>query len=137
LDERMAAFGTEVAVRSGADKWTALEQAGHLADLEPLWLGRVEDLCNGLAELRAADLENRATWEADHNLRPLAEVVLEFRTRRVALIKRLESMTVDELLRSATHPRLLQPMTTVDLCFFVAEHDDHHLATLTAMLDQR
>ena len=24
-------------------------------------------------------------------------------------------------------------MTVVDLCFFVAEHDDHHLATITVL----
>jgi hypothetical protein len=34
---------------------------------------------------------------------------------------------------TAHHPRLEQPMTVVDLCFFVAEHDDHHLAAITSL----
>ena len=134
LAERMGQFGAEQATHRVADKWSALEHAGHLSDLEPLWSGRVDDLCEGQGDLRAADLENRATWDADHNARTVQDVVLEFRERRAALIRRLEAMTVADLVRSATHPRLLQPMTAMDLCFFVAEHDDHHLAAITALL---
>ena len=39
-------------------------------------------------------------------------------------------MSPAELARTALHPRLRQPMSVVDLCFFVAEHDDHHLRTI-------
>lgn len=42
-------------------------------------------------------------------------------------------MSAQELMRTAAHPRLGQPMSVVDLCFFVAEHDDHHLATITEL----
>jgi hypothetical protein len=31
------------------------------------------------------------------------------------------------------HPRLGTPMRLVDMMFFVAEHDDHHLATITEL----
>jgi hypothetical protein len=31
------------------------------------------------------------------------------------------------------HPRLQQPMRVVDMAFFVAEHDDHHLARMTQL----
>jgi hypothetical protein len=34
---------------------------------------------------------------------------------------------------SAVHPRLQQPMRLVDMLYFVAEHDDHHLARMTAL----
>ena len=36
----------------------------------------------------------------------------------------------------AMHPRLEQPMTPTDLIFFVAEHDDHHLITITELIRQ-
>ena len=39
-------------------------------------------------------------------------------------------MSPAELARTSLHPRLRQPMSVVDLCFFVAEHDDHHLRTI-------
>jgi hypothetical protein len=40
-------------------KWSVKEEIGHLSDLEPLWLGRLDDLINGLVELRTADLTNQ------------------------------------------------------------------------------
>ncbi len=36
-------------------------------------------------------------------------------------------MEVDD---AVVHPRLKQPMSMVDLFFFIAEHDDHHLARI-------
>ena len=45
-------------------------------------------------------------------------------------VQRMRRMTPEQLSRVALHPRLQQPMSVVDLCFFVAEHDDHHLATI-------
>jgi uncharacterized damage-inducible protein DinB len=40
------------------------------------------------------------------------------------------------LARTAFHPRLRQLMTVADLLFFVAEHDDHHLASITQLIRQ-
>ena len=34
---------------------------------------------------------------------------------------------------SAIHPRLQQPMRLVDMLYFTAEHDDHHLAQMTEL----
>jgi len=107
---------------------------GHLADLEPLWLGRVEDLAEGQKELRPADLENTATWAANHNEAPTLSVLERFRDWRAKLVDRLESLDESELKATALHPRLRQPMTVVDLCLFVAEHDDHHLATVSWLI---
>jgi uncharacterized damage-inducible protein DinB len=82
---------------------------------------------------RPADLENRATWDAGHNARRLEEIVSEFRDERGRLVDKLSALTQAQLAMTSLHPRLEQPMTVVDLCFFVAEHDDHHLATITAL----
>ena len=35
------------------------------------------------------------------------------------------------------HPRLGTPMRLIDLAFFVAEHDDHHLAQITHLANLR
>jgi uncharacterized damage-inducible protein DinB len=133
LEERTSGLMAKVITRRPGEAWSIAEHAGHLADLEPLWLGRVDDLLAGEERLRPADLQNRATWEANHNARPLAEILAEFRRRRASLIERLEGLSETELRASALHPRLEQPMTIVDLCFFVAEHDDHHLTTIRAL----
>ena len=36
--------------------------------------------------------------------------------------------------RGASHPRLATPMRLLDIAFFVAAHDDHHLARITEIL---
>jgi uncharacterized damage-inducible protein DinB len=130
LEEITRARSREILVRKETEKWSAQEHAGHLLDLEPLWLKRVEDFVNGGTDLTATDLTNRKTDEANHNSRGLAEILSEFRSARLVLMARLETM--DARLHASTmlHPRLKKPMRLVDHLYFVAEHDDHHLAQI-------
>jgi uncharacterized damage-inducible protein DinB len=132
--ERLAAavrgLQSEVLTRQSGGKWSIQENAGHLLDLEALWDRRLDDYDAGAAELHPADLENRRTHEAAHNNRPLSDILAEFTAARGRIAERLERMSPAELVRTALHPRLRKPMSVVDLCFFVAEHDDHHLRTI-------
>jgi uncharacterized damage-inducible protein DinB len=114
-------------------RWSIQEHAGHLLDLEPLWVKRLDDFDAGAAVLHAADLENRKTHEARHNERAAHELTSAFREARTSILARLQKMSAPDLMRTALHPRLRQPMSVLDLCFFVAEHDDHHLQTMTAL----
>ena len=115
------------------DGWSIQENLGHLLDLEPLWDGRLDDLLNGAEALRPADLTNRATREANHNEKSIDDLVAAFRDRPQKLIRRLDALTPGQVVAESAHPRLKQPMRTIDLCLFVAEHDDHHLARMTAL----
>lgn len=117
-------------------KWSAQEHAGHLLDLEPLWLARVEDYVTGSGELAAADLRNRKTDEANYNARPLGNIQAEFRAARSKLLKRVAELDTSLFSKSIPHPRLKTPMRLVDHLYFVAEHDDHHLARIWEMLTQ-
>ncbi|HMQ47402.1 MAG TPA: DinB family protein [Saprospiraceae bacterium] len=115
-------------------EWSVLENIGHLVDLEPLWIGRVSDIAQGLEFMRPADLSNRQTHEADHNTKTLEELwfsLTELRTQFLDLLQTLSSADLD---KAALHPRLKTPMKIVDLMYFVAEHDDHHLATCSMLL---
>ncbi len=124
---------TQLTLRRG-DRWSIQENVGHLGDLEPLWLARVDDLAVGRPTLHLADLENRRTHEAGHNDRPLAQLLADFSLQRTALVTQLEAADAADWSRSALHPRLQTPMRLLDLAFFVAEHDDHHLATISMLL---
>jgi uncharacterized damage-inducible protein DinB len=120
----------EALTRRREGKWSIQENAGHLFDLESLWDQRLDDYDAGAPELNAADLENRKTHEAAHNDRPIADVLADFSAARGRITERLARMSPAALARTSLHPRLRQPMSVVDLCFFVAEHDDHHLHTI-------
>lgn len=111
-------------------KWSAQENAGHLLDLEPLWLARVGDYVASSDQLTAADLKNRKTDEANHNARPLEQILSGFRAARERLLKRVDELDASLFARAIPHPRLKTPMRLVDHLYFVAEHDDHHLARI-------
>jgi uncharacterized damage-inducible protein DinB len=111
-------------------KWSALENAGHLADLEPLWLTRVGDFEAGRPELTVTDLRNSKTDETNYNARPLEETLTAFRVARSRTMQRIESLDSTLFACTSMHPRLKVPMRLVDHLYFVAEHDDHHLARI-------
>jgi len=134
LEETVCAGTPETLIRKIDGKWSAQEHVGHLLDLESLWLARVEDFAKGGTELTVADLRNQKTHNADHNARLLPEILSDFRSARSALMTRLDATPPEVFSCSLLHPRLKQPMRLVDHLFFVAEHDDHHLAHIWALL---
>jgi uncharacterized damage-inducible protein DinB len=134
LEEMLRGRAQKILTRKVEDKWSTQEHAGHLLDLEPLWLARVEDYVAGSAELATADLQNRKTEEANHNARALEEILNGFRAKREKLLSRVEKLDAALLGRAIPHPRLKTPMRLVDHLYFVAEHDDHHLARMWEML---
>jgi uncharacterized damage-inducible protein DinB len=128
LDALLRGRSHEALTRKADGKWSVQEHAGHLADLEPLWLARVGDYMQGAGELTAADLTNRKTNEANHNERLLEQITGEFRVARQALLQCVDQLNSSIFLRALPHPRLKTPMALADHLYFVAEHDDHHLA---------
>ncbi len=128
LEDIVRGVSRDALVTRPQEKWSAQEHAGHLVDLEPLWLARVRDFLAGGLELTAADLKNRKTDEANHNARSLDQIMIEFRKARSTLMNQVETVDRALLARTMLHPRLRQPLRLVDHLYFVAEHDDHHMA---------
>ena len=134
LEEVVRAYPNKRLVQQPEAKWSAQEHAGHLLDLEPLWLARVEDYVAGAVGLTVADLSNRKTHEARHNDRRIEEILAEFRQARSKLVDRVVGLDSAIFARSIPHPRLKTPMRLVDHLYFVAEHDDLHLARIWELL---
>jgi uncharacterized damage-inducible protein DinB len=136
LEELVREQSQEVLIRKPAGKWSAQEHAGHLLDLESLWLARVEDFVRGGEQLTAADLKNKKTHEANHNAHPISEILQQFRSARSALVTRLHGLDVKLFSATMLHPRLKTPMRLVDHLYFAAEHDDHHLALILELIER-
>ena len=134
LQEMVSDLPPEILVRREGESWSIQENVGHLGDLEELWHGRLNDFEKGAEELRPADMSNRVTYLADHNSRDVQELIADFRRARRRLVDRVESMSTEDLERSAYHRRLDIQMRVVDLLYFVAEHDDHHLETIRRLI---
>lgn len=137
LEETVRGGSRESLTRKPEEKWSAQEHAGHLLDLEPLWLARVNDYVAAADQLTATDLRNRKTDEANHNARPLEQILTKFRAARERLLQRVDELDASLFARAIPHPRLKTPMRLVDHLYFVAEHDDHHLARIWELLNPR
>ncbi len=133
LEEKASRIREAARLAKRGDDWSIQEHLGHLVDMEGLWARRTEELLRGAGELSAADMSNRATREHNHNERAVAAIVAEFRVARGRWVDRLDAATDADVVRVSMHPRLKRPFRLIDLCFFVAEHDDHHLAIVTRL----
>ncbi len=134
LEDRLGALPHEMLTRRDDARWSMQEHAGHLLDLEPLELQRLDDYAAGRAVLTPADLQNKRTHEARHNERSLADILRAFRVERLEFVRRLEAFDAEFVQRTAVHPRLQQTMRVIDLAYFKAEHDDHHLVRISELI---
>lgn len=130
LEEVLRGRSHEKLTMKPQGKWSAQEHAGHMLDLESLWITRVDDYVAGTEQLTAADLKNRKTDEANHNASSLEKILADFRAARAKLTKKVDALDASLFSRPIPHPRLKTPMRLVDHLYFVAEHDDHHLARI-------
>lgn len=133
LEELTRSLPREVLTRRDGDKWSIQEQAGHLLDLEQLWLNRLDDFETGRGHLSNADLTNRKTHEANHNEDTIEKILDAFRKQRSEFVRRLDNYDEELAQRTGLHPRLNTEMRVIDHIFFVAEHDDHHLARISEL----
>jgi len=135
LEEAVRGVARDRLVRKPGKKWSAQEHAGHLLDLDPLWMARLDDFFTNKSTLTTADLSNRKTDDAHHNQRPIGDILAEFRGARSRLVSRVETIDPAIIARTILHPRLQTPMRLVDHLYFAAEHDDHHLAHIWELIN--
>lgn len=117
-----------------AHGWSAKEHAGHLFDLEELWWKRWEDFYNRREKLTAADMSNAKTHQARHNEKSISELLDAFNIERKKILKTVYSCGQELLERTSLHPRLNKPMRLIDYLYFIAEHDDHHIAAISQLV---
>ena len=81
IEDKVRGLHAEVLTRRDGDSWSIQEHIGHLLDLDELHISRLDDYLAGAEVLRAADMENRKTWQSDHNLRPTEHLVQQLGER--------------------------------------------------------
>ena len=109
-------------------KWSVKDHLGHLVDLGALDERRLREFLGRAKVLSGADSSNRATERGNHRETPVAGILRKLRVGREELVHKLDALTEEEVGISAVHPRLQTSMRVIDWVYFVAEHDDHHLA---------
>lgn len=136
LEEKVKNLFKEILTKKDEDGWSIQEHAGHLADLEELWENRLDDFASGKEILTAADMSNKKTYEMNHNKHSIEEVLASFRRKRESIVSRFSALTEEEAAKTLLHPRLKTPMNLPGGAYFIAEHDDHHLAKITSLINK-
>ena len=114
--------------------WTVKQHLGHLYDLEELWWKRLQEFLDRKNTLSGADLSNKKTIEAGHNEKTLDQLLQQFIKERQRMLEVCYDFDRGVLGLTSLHPRLNKPMRLIDLLFFIAEHDDHHITAISALL---
>ncbi|KIC94944.1 DinB family protein [Flavihumibacter solisilvae] len=110
-------------------KWSVKQHIGHLAEVDQVASKRIVEMVSGKPELSPAVFEPK-----DYSTWALQEVLDHFDRIRKENLSHYEKLTEEQLQMASLHPRLKVMMTPVDLAFFDAEHDDHHLVAINEIV---
>ena len=132
IETKVAGFSEEVLSNKLDGKWSIKQNIGHLAEVDEIANKRIEEMIAGISPMSPAVFEPRG----DYNAQPVKEVIAYFRMNRWKNLERYKKIADQELERSSLHPRLKVQMNPVDLAYFDAEHDDHHLVRINEILKQ-
>jgi hypothetical protein len=86
-------------------------------------------MVNGAAVMSPAVFEPQG-----YSVWSITKVIELFKKNRLSNIKKYNAIKEGDLSKSSQHPRLKVMMTPVDLAWFDAEHDDHHLVKINEII---
>jgi hypothetical protein len=130
IEQKVSGIPEEVLSNKVDGKWSVKENIAHLAEVDEIALKRIDEMKQGISPMSPAVIQPGH----DYNAQPIAEVLRLFKTNRDKNLQQYKGLTAEDLKRSSLHPRLKVRMTAVDLAWFDAEHDDHHLVRVTEIL---
>ena len=135
LEERVRGLSEEVLTYLPPDGgWSIKTNVGHLADVSPLFQGRIEQILAGESVLAAANMSNPKSNTANHDAKDIETLLAEFRAQRAKIVAQYEALDPEDWAKAALHPRLNQPMRIVDIACFDSEHDDYHLGRIGELI---
>jgi hypothetical protein len=132
MDEKVFNVSDEILSTKLDGKWSAKENIAHLAEVDEIALKRIDEMVNGISPMSPAVIQP----SRNYNAQPIHEIIQYFRENRAKNLDRYQNLSESDLSKSSLHPRLKVQMNPVDLAYFDAEHDDHHLVRVNEILSQ-
>ena len=130
IEKKVTGISDEVLSNRLDGKWSVKQNIGHLGEVDEIALKRIDEMRNGVATMSPAVFEPKQ----DYNTQSIHQVIEYFRSRRLENLAKYKNLSESDLKKSSLHPRLKVQMTPVDLAWFDAEHDDHHLVRISEIL---
>ncbi len=107
--EKLTENADEKTCSTSLNGWSIKQHIGHLTDLEELWWQRLMDFEQNRPVLTAADMSNKKTEMADHNIKPLQNILTDFSNERKRVLEIIYSFGEETLGKTGLHPRLNTP----------------------------
>lgn len=115
-------------------RWSVAEHIGHLIYLQDRLDERVDDFAARRPELCWIDLSHQGPVVESHRNQDLGDLIEEFRLKRDYFVRRVKELDPGAVRHRAVNRCRGVSMTIVDTVLYVADHDDHHLASMRSIL---
>ncbi len=115
-------------------RWSPLDHAGHLLDVDELHSQRIKEFLNDCESLTAADPGNSKTEDEHYNRQAVDPILQRFRVGRSTMTNVLFGLPEAAFDKRSVHPRTGESIRLLDYVELIAEHDDHHLATIRELI---
>jgi len=132
LQSKVKGVSDKVLSGQANGKWSVKQNIGHLADVDEIGSKRIQEIISGISPMSPAVVEPKL----DYSNMPIDEVINRFAKFRNENILRFQNLPDVDLAKTSLHPRFKVLMTPVDLAWFKAEHDDHHLVKINFILNK-
>jgi hypothetical protein len=130
IEQKVAGVSNEILSNKLYGKWSVKENIAHLAEVDEIANKRIDEMTQGISPMSPAVIQPGK----DYNAQPISEVIDFFRRNRKKNLEKYKQLADADLSKSSLHPRLKVTMNPVDLAWFDAEHDDHHLVRINEIL---
>jgi hypothetical protein len=130
IERKVQEISDEILSNKFDGKWSVKENIAHLAEVDEIALKRVDEMIQGISPMSPAVIQP----SRNYNIWPISQVVEYFSTTRKKNLDKYRMLNAIHLKKASLHPRLKVQMTPVDLAWFDAEHDDHHLVRISEIL---
>jgi hypothetical protein len=131
LNDKVKNHSDDILSEKCSGKWSIKQNIGHLAEVDEISNKRIDEILNGTPTLSPAVFEPKQ----DYNAQPILDVLTFFREKRISNLARYNKISPSDTQKTSLHPRLKVQLSVVDLAWFDAEHDDHHLVRISEILN--
>jgi hypothetical protein len=130
IEKKVAGVSDEVLSNKFDGKWSIKENIAHLAEVDEIALKRIDEMKSGISPMTPAVIQPGKNY----NEQPMSAIINFFAETRRKNLEKYKGLTDEDLSKASLHPRLKVMMNPVDLAWFDAEHDDHHLVRVSEIL---
>jgi len=116
--------------RPDEKEWSVLENIGHLIEIDPLYVDRIDRILSEERPVFAPFDPDAGVRAADYQHKSLAELLATYVTQRQATIDGLSTIEPDELTRVGIHAKFGE-VSVARLVELLAGHDEIHYTQIT------